>query len=126
MNCLCLTSLIKRFFRLFTVKLSPKNEHSTLNQRVTSNEIYLFRSSRPEAFCKKGVLRNFAKFTGKHLHQSLFFNKAAHLRPATLLKKRIWQSCFPMTFAKFLRTPFITEHLRWLLLFVRKVRKGTP
>ena len=27
--------------------------------------------------CKKGVLRNFAKFTGKHLCQSLFFNKVA-------------------------------------------------
>ena len=26
-----------------------------------------FRSSRPDVFCKKGVLRNFAKFTGKHL-----------------------------------------------------------
>ena len=26
---------------------------------------------------KKGVLRNFAKFTGKHLCQSLFFNKVA-------------------------------------------------
>ena len=24
------------------------------------------RSSRPEVFGKKGVLRNFAKFTGKH------------------------------------------------------------
>ena len=33
------------------------------------------RSSRPEVFCKKGVLRNFAKFTGKHLCQSLFFSK---------------------------------------------------
>ena len=30
-----------------------------------------YRSSRPEVFCKKGVLRNFAKFTGKHLYQSL-------------------------------------------------------
>ena len=30
-------------------------------------------------FCKKGVLRNFAKFTGKHLCQSLFFNKVAGL-----------------------------------------------
>ena len=26
------------------------------------------RSSRPEVFLKKGVLRNFAKFTGKHLY----------------------------------------------------------
>ena len=28
-------------------------------------------------FCKQGVFRNFAKFTGKHLCQSLFFNKVA-------------------------------------------------
>ena len=38
---------------------------------------------------KKDVLRNFAKFTGKHLCQSLFFNKVAGLRPATLSKKRL-------------------------------------
>ena len=37
----------------------------------------LFRSSRPEVFCKKGVPRNFAKVTGKQLCQSLFFNKVA-------------------------------------------------
>ena len=30
---------------------------------------------------KKGVLRHFVKFTGKHLCQSLFFNKVAGLRP---------------------------------------------
>ena len=35
---------------------------------------------------KKKVLRNFAKFIGKHLCQSLFFNIVAGLRPATLLK----------------------------------------
>ena len=66
------------------------------------------RSSRPEVFYKKGVLRNFAKFTGKHLCQSL--------RPATLLKKRLWHRCFPVNFVKFLRTPFFTEHLWCLLL----------
>ena len=47
------------------------------------------RSSRPEMFYKKGALRNFTKFTGKHLCQSLFFNKVAGLRPATVLKKRL-------------------------------------
>ena len=36
-----------------------------------------YRSSRPEVFCKKGVLKNFAKFTGKHLYQSFFFSKNA-------------------------------------------------
>ena len=33
-------------------------------------------------FCKKGVLRNFWKFTGKHLYQSLFFNKVSDLGQA--------------------------------------------
>ena len=47
----------------------------------------------PEVFYKKGVLKNFAKFTGKHLCQSLFFNKVAGLRnfakpvPETLCQK---------------------------------------
>ena len=49
--------------------------------------VTLYRSSRPEVFCKKGVLENFAKFTGKQLSQSLFFNKVADLRPATVLKR---------------------------------------
>ena len=43
-------------------------------------------SSRPEVFCKKGVLRNFAKFTGKHLYQRLFFDKVAGLRPGVFLR----------------------------------------
>ena len=34
-----------------------------------------FRSSCPEVFFKKGVFKNFAKFTGKHLCLSFFFNK---------------------------------------------------
>ena len=33
-----------------------------------------------------------------------------------IVKKRLWHMCFPMNFWKFLRTPFLTEHLRWLLL----------
>ena len=69
------------------------------------------RRSRPRVFCKRGVLRNFPKFTGKHRCQRTFFNKVADLRPATLLKKRFWHRCFPLNFAKYLRTPFLTEHL---------------
>ena len=49
------------------------------------------RSSRLELFWKKGVVRNFAKFIGKHLCQSLFFNKDTDLRPVTLLKKTLAQ-----------------------------------
>ena len=35
------------------------------------------RKCRPEVFYEKGVLRNFARFTGKNLCQSLPFNKVA-------------------------------------------------
>ena len=69
-----------------------------------------------EMFCKKGVLRNFAKVTGKQLCQSLCFNRIAGLRPATLSKKRLWNRFFPVNLAKFLRTPFLKELLRLQLL----------
>ena len=75
--------------------------HFLLHYKII-NTISSLRSSRPEVFCKKGVLRKFAKFLGKHLCQSLFFNKVAGL---------------PVNFVKFLRTSFFLEHLLWLLLF---------
>ena len=40
-----------------------------------SPENWIFRSSHPKESCKKGVLRNFVKFTWKHLYQSLFLIK---------------------------------------------------
>ena len=72
----------------------------------------------PELPCKKDALRNFAKFTGKHLCQRLVFNKVAGLRSATLLKKRLWHRRFPVIFSKehlFYRThiviPVLTREL---------------
>ena len=39
-----------------------------------------------------------------------------NLRPATLLKKRLWHRCFPVNFVKFLRTPFLQNNSARLLL----------
>ena len=65
----------------------------------TACEIFcLLRSSRSEVFCKKGVVRNFEKFIGKHLCQSLLFNKVAGLR--------LCNRCFPLNFSNFRRTPW--------------------
>ena len=72
----------------------------------------LFRSSRPEVFCKKGVLRNFAKLTGKYFCQGL--------RPATLLKKRLSHRCFPGDFAKFFKTDILEKTFEQLCLFLNK------
>ena len=70
------------------------------------------RSSHWRCSVKIGVVKNFGKFTRKHLCQSLFFNKVAGLRHRR----------FPVNSAKFLRTPFLIEHLCWLLMFfVRNV-----
>ena len=54
----------------------------------------------------KGVLRNFAKFTGKHLSQ----------RPANLLKKRLWHRYVRVNFAKFVRTTFLQSTSERLVL----------
>ena len=65
--------------------------------------------------CKKRC--SFTKFTGKHLCQSLFLNKVASLRPATLLKKRLWHR----RFVKLQRTPFLQNTSGWLLLAYVKI-----
>ena len=68
--------LDKLFRKIASLKTSCSEK--SVKYRSSRSQI---RSSRPEMFCKKGVLKNFAKFTGKHLSQSLFFHKVADLRP---------------------------------------------
>ena len=75
---------------------------------------YFCGSSLQRCSIKKGVLKNFTKFAGKHLCQSFFFNKVAGLSPATLwpatlLKKGPLFSC---EFCEIFKNIFFTEHLR--------------
>ena len=63
----------------------------------------IYKSSHQRCSVRKGVLRNFAKFTGKQLCQSL------------------WERCFPVNFAKFLRTTFLQNTSRRLLLNIGSV-----
>ena len=84
-------------FRISSVHVTKSGSEITL--------ISIVRSSHQRCSMKKGVLGNFIKISGKHLCQSLFFNKrlwhrcfpvnsVKFLRPATLLKKRLWRRCF--------------------------------
>ena len=72
-------------------------------------------------FCKKSS-RNLQENTCARV----FFNKVAYLRPETLLKKRLWQRCFPVNFTNFsehffYRTPlgdffwYLSKSWRWSL-----------
>ena len=72
--------------------------------------IYFAQKQPPGVFCKKGVLRNFAKPTENHLCQRPFFNKVAGL--GTVF--------FFVNFAKFLRTSFLqsTSGFAYIFLFL--------
>ena len=63
------------------------------NNRETMAKHVACKSSRAQVFCKKGALRNFTKFTGKNLCQSLFFSKVAGL-----IKKETLAQVFPCEF----------------------------
>ena len=86
------------------------------------------RSSYRRYSVRKGFLRNFTKFTGKHLCQSLFFNKAAglkflrtpfvqntsgrHLRNDNFIKKETLAQVFSCEFSEISKNTFFTEQIR--------------
>ena len=82
----------------------------SLRQNCLTSVLWNLQKQPPEVFCKTGVLRNFAKFTGKQLCWRLFFNKVAG--PCNFIKKESLAQVFPGNFGKFLITPFFKEHLR--------------
>ena len=84
---------------------------------ISTESVEKLRSSRPEVFCKKDVLRNFAKFIGKLLCQDLFFNKVSCLRPQVF-------SCEFCEFSKnifFHRTPLVTASVSVFPTFFPKL-----
>ena len=106
----CCFSISK--FNLDTTQIyQTQNSKKTIKiQTIFKNkQSLLFRSSRPEVFCIKGVLRNFAKFTRKHLCQ----------RPVTLLRKRLWHR-WVRNFLEhlFYRTPLVAASIYCFCFFV--------
>ena len=83
-----------------------------------------YRGSHRSWSVKTDVLKNFAKFTWKDLCQSLFLIKlqASH---ETLLIRRLWHKCFPVNFAKYLRTPILQNTSEQLLLSIYHTKINT-
>ena len=83
------------------------------------------RGSRPEVFCKKGVLRNFGKFTGKHLCQSLFLIKLQASGQSFFFNKVVYEiketlaQVFSYEFCESFKNTFFTEH-PWATASVNK------
>ena len=76
----------KYLLEIFLFRLLSQTFQITISSVLFINPAFniMFRSSRTEEFCKKGVLWNFAKFTGKNTCAKVFFNKVAGPRPETL------------------------------------------
>ena len=94
---------VSTFIKSFVFLLSPFYFQSGRRES--------FRNSHHRCSVKKVVLKNFAKFTGKHLCLSLLFNKVADL-----IKKEALLQLFSCEFCETLRTPFLQNASRRLLL----------
>ena len=74
---------------------------------IKKSKFGTLRSSPPEVFCKKGVVRNVSKFTGKHLCHSLFFNKVAGRKKEALARVFSCEFCEISKNTVFYRTPLV-------------------
>ena len=72
-------------------------------------------------------LENFAKFTGKHLSLSIYFNKVADLRLATSLKKwRLWRRYFFCEFCEISKNTFFILFFASGLMLLRRAGYMLP
>ena len=69
-------------------------------------------SRRPEVFCKKDVIKNFPKFTGKHVCWSLSFLIKLQSETCNFIKKETPTHVFSSEFSEMFKNFFFKEHLR--------------
>ena len=117
--------------QMLLIRFNFQNNHGNTNSGKNRTRFFksgtqyrndiIFRGSHQSCSIEKGFLKTFAKFTGKHLRQCVFFNK---VRSATLLKKRLRRRCFPVNLTKFLRRPVLQNTDRRLFLYFIERRKN--
>ena len=79
----------------------------SVNMMIKSN----LRSSHRRCSGKKRLLRNFTKIHRKTPVRESLFYQSCKPQLAILIKKRLWHRCFPVNFAKSLRTSFFYRTL---------------
>ena len=92
---------------MFNFKIHKKLEGcaETRYSKGCGNYVFSYEFCNAEkVLCKKDVLNDFTKPTGKYLRQSLFVNKVAVAQ------------VFSVNLSKILTISFLTENFRWLLL----------
>ena len=85
-----------------------KKSHDQVDDINNQPFFWRHQNSRPDVFCKKGVLKSLAIFIEEDLCRSFFFNKVA--------RKRLRHRRFLMNFTKFSRTSILQNIGEQLLL----------
>ena len=117
---------IKNFFWYFQIKVNDFfNFFSTISfsyQYLPEAKVYLERSQKFYNGAWE-ILRNIFFFCRIHKKTPVLefhFNKVTGLYPATSLKERTPTQVFSDEFCEILKTPFLQNTSRWLLLFCGK------
>ena len=76
------------------------------------------RSSHRTCSLRKSVLRYFAKFTGKHMCQSFYFNKVAD-QACNFIKIQILAQVFSCEFSKISKNTSFTEYV-WVTASIKQ------
>ena len=119
---------------LYNLGYSP----STIRNLYETNKT-LYRSSRPEVFLKKGVLKICSKFIGEHPCRSVIsikflfliicskFTREYPCRSVISIKLlrnfieiALWYGCSPINLMHIFRTPFLKNISGWLLIIFQK------
>ena len=105
----------------------PQNSQENTCARVFFYEtpvpesLYFSRSSQWRCYVKKNMFLETSQNSQENTCAGASF--LIKLKPATLLRKRLWHRCFPVNFAKLLRASFLQNTLGppflFLLLFAR-------
>ena len=92
--------------------------------RIT--DIFL-KTDDPTEAARRGVLQKMVLLRVSQNSQEntcarvSFFNKVKHLRPSTLLKKKLRHRCFPVNFCEIFKNTFLQNTSGWLLLVLELV-----
>ena len=92
---------------------------------TSEGQLFINRLLITEAVLQRYSVRKvfFAKFSGKHQCQSLFFNSICRPEACNFIKRETLTLVFSCEFCEISKHTFFIEHLRWLLLLLKKYRQ---
>ena len=108
------------FKRLFFINYL-KTYLGKSSDAITRITLIIFRSSHPEMFLEKGVLKICSKFTGEHSCRSVILIKLVW----NFIEITLRHGCSPVNLLHIFRTLFTKNNSGWLLLHLAEMISKT-